>query len=307
MSWVAIGVTAVSVGMGAYQASQTPDGPHAPSPDENALGFYNSYRLGNIAQMQQFRPSLAYERMGRMDLDRFQNRENIQQMLISANKLGQQRLDINRKFAPQEAELGMSLLGQVDPGMLATRGELQQNVLNDLSLGTSLSQPERTQTIEAVRGAQAARGNLFGPANEIQEAMELQDTGERRYQQRLSNATAALQLPRMQDLYSGLANAYNPLPASQTGFRLFNPGVGVGAAQVGAQYNSTGANLAIAGMNQPNPWMQGLGTATGAIGQYYGGRPVSSGPVQMPYVLGPGGQNYQPVQGNYGTAYQAIP
>lgn len=130
-----------------------------------------------------------------------------------ARTTAQAQLDVGREFAPQFIALAREGMQQADPEGFAARQRLAErlmseagqpgieenplirqgreaalrNVLEEFQLGNRLSDAESRNLEQQVRGAQAARGNVFGNAPSVQEIGEKFNLGERKYQQRLSN------------------------------------------------------------------------------------------------------------------------
>ena len=116
-------------------------------------------------------------------------------------------------------ERALDQIGQIDPGMLSTakglseqfrsiatsplgptqdtrteamRGMIEDEAMNQLRLGSTLDESVRREVQQASRGAQAARGNIFGVAPAVEEAMQTGMMGEQRKAQRYGAAAAFL-------------------------------------------------------------------------------------------------------------------
>ena len=80
----------------------------------------------------------------------------------------------------------------LDPQTEALRGQLEDETLNQLRLGTLLDADTQRSLQQATRGAQTARGNIFGVGPAAQEAMETGYAGEARAAQRRAAAQSFL-------------------------------------------------------------------------------------------------------------------
>jgi hypothetical protein len=72
------------------------------------------------------------------------------------------------------------------------RGQIEQEALNQLRLGSTLGADERRQYEQAARAAQTVRGNIFGVAPAVQEAVESGAAGEARKLARFGAASQFL-------------------------------------------------------------------------------------------------------------------
>lgn len=156
-----------------------------------------------------------------------------------------------------------------DPSGFRAREMLAAEVMKDLAAGGDLSDDERREVQQAVRGGQVARGNVLGPAAVHEEAMETGDAAFRRRQQRLGNVGSFLAGTSPAAQFGALTAAQQgaaPFAPASTGPAFNTQGVGQAAGQIfGAQEARHQAQ-----MNQPNPWMQGLGMVVGAGTSLYG-------------------------------------
>lgn len=178
-------------------------------------------------------------------------------------------LDIQTEFGPQFAELARQIQRDVDPDATAIRDELGRGVLNELRSGRELTAEQRRESQQASRAAQASRGNIFGNAAILEEALDVTSAGERRLQQRQANAAAFLSGQQPINQFASLSGAGQIAPIPFPTGAL--PGSGLqatgsfgdafGLAQQGFANNIASFS---AGANAPNPWMEGLGTIAGA-------------------------------------------
>lgn len=74
----------------------------------------------------------------------------------------------------------------------AMRGMIEDEAMNQLRLGSTLDESVRRDVEQAARGAQTARGNIFGVAPAVEEAMQTGLFGEQRKAQRYGAAASFL-------------------------------------------------------------------------------------------------------------------
>jgi hypothetical protein len=91
------------------------------------------------------------------------------------------------------AELAKADIGATtDPATEALRRDIQDKITAQVALGSQLSADERRQYEQAARGAQTARGNIFGIAPAVEEAVTTGLAGEARLKERLGAASSFL-------------------------------------------------------------------------------------------------------------------
>ena len=86
------------------------------------------------------------------------------------------------------AELGPT----TDPATEALRRDIQDKITAQVALGSQLDAEERRQYEQAARAAQTARGNIFGVAPAVEEAVTTGLAGEARMKERLGAASSFL-------------------------------------------------------------------------------------------------------------------
>jgi hypothetical protein len=107
-------------------------------------------------------------------------------------QITRQTLGLEKRYAPQYAQLYTNILNQVNPGYSDIYAKLGQKVGQDLDLGYSMSPAMQAQVQQDIRGAQDARGNWFGPAPTADEAYGSAQARQQLYQNRLQNAEGFL-------------------------------------------------------------------------------------------------------------------
>jgi len=189
------------------------------------------------------------------------------------------QLDLNKKYASEYVDTAKNQLQKLDPSGYALREELGKSLATELAAGTGLTPEEERQVTQSVRGAQVARGNIYGGAPIAQEAIARYGAGVQRQQQRMANVQSYLGLNPIVAQAGGLsalqqgATPYSPTPIP-TGVNV-NPAAG----QIGtnfalgvygnqtSQYNALldynasiyNTQTQYAAQNSPLNWITGVG------------------------------------------------
>lgn len=189
------------------------------------------------------------------------------------------QLDLNKKYASEYVDTAKDQLQKLDPSGYALREELGRSLATELAAGTGLTPEEERQVTQSVRGAQVARGNIYGGAPIAQEAIARYGAGVQRQQQRMANVQSYLGLNPIVAQAGGLsalqqgATPYSPTPIP-TGVNI-NPAAG----QIGtnfalgvygnqtSQYNALldynasiyNTQTQYAADNSPLNWITGIG------------------------------------------------
>ncbi len=219
---------------------------------EAELGIGQFKGLGQKAQLQQM-------------LDLYQQ---------SAPAIAQQQIDLEKQLGPERIALARQELQQADPNRFALSEAFNKQALSDLSLGDQLSSDQMRNIQQQTRMAQTARGNIMGVNPSIQEAFAQSQYGQQLKAQRQGIAAQALGL-------GGANNQFATIQGAQQGATQYNPvapglpfGVNPNAGAMGAQFAAQNYGIASQNwatqLNQPNPWMTGLGMAAGLGGQLGG-------------------------------------
>jgi hypothetical protein len=197
-------------------------------------------------------------------------------------------LELQQKYGEGFADEALKGLEKADPKGFAARRKLAETVLGDLELGSDLSPEEESMVEDQMRGAQAARGNIMGPAASAKEVLAKSEMGQKLKQQRMSNASSYV-------FGSPLTAQYQTLQGAQQGAAPYQPtnfvpgmGLNANAGAQGTQFASnvfgtqagiygtqTGYQIAANQQNAAaNPWLMGsqmAGTAVGAAAKIYTG------------------------------------
>lgn len=207
--------------------------------------------------------------MGEAELGREQARINAETAGMTAESI----LNIQKKYGAEFGAEALKRIEEADPTGMQARRELASKVLEEMRLGSKISPQAERETEQAIRGAQAARGNILGTSAIAKEVLGKYELGEKLKQQRLSNVAAYVMGTPLTAQYQTLSGAqqgtapYAPV-AYQPGTTL-TPGIGQAGAQYAASIYGTQAGLYgqqlqyTANTMQENPWLQGLGLATG--------------------------------------------
>lgn len=279
MSWVAVGVTAVTAVGSAVAANQQ---------SKNAKQAANA-----VAQNQVAPPD--YNAI---------YRKGLQDQYMWNPIFAQQEMDLRKRFAPQTANLAASLYGPmlqkfagsnmrtlrtIDPQSIEAYRQLYGNVSGDLALGHNIDPQLLSETEQQIRRAQTARGNFLGNAPISAEASFTAAEREREYQQRIANMMNFLRGPTPEGHFAELAGAGSGVlgaaigGAAAPGYQYIQPPQNIANSMVSnaaAQWqgqannaNRVGDAQAAAAMNQTNPWAAALEAAAGSASTYLANRP----------------------------------
>jgi hypothetical protein len=154
-------------------------------------------------------------------------------------------------YDPQRAEEQLALYDTYDPKYQQIRGAMEDNVLQGVQSGYNLPPALQRVVQQDIRGAQAARGNIYGNAPISAEAAYGAKNSADLYNTHLAQAGTFLGMP-------------SPAQVDRA------PGYTAGGL---ATANSVGNNAFQAALNTPNPWATALGGAASgaATGASVGG------------------------------------
>jgi Chaperone of endosialidase len=173
----------------------------------------------------------------------------------------EQQQETQAKYGPRQIEQQLGSLQQIDPQGVAARQQLGTAVTSDLASGYALPPALRTEIESNIRGAQAARGNIYGAGPTSAEAALLGSVQNQMYQQRLQNVGSFLagQTPEQRI-------AMIPPVQAPSAARYVDPNAGYQGQQWGlSNYQNLLAQYQLSGGGR-NPWMGALGgAASGAI------------------------------------------
>lgn len=248
-AWIAAGLVGSSLvgGMLGKKKKVQPPTPYQQAMMETAA--YRDSQPTLLATDQQYLPAFA-------DL-------NNQIALSSADTLTAGDLALQQKYGGAYVDLSRDLAKRADPNGYAAYDTVGQQILANLGMGDSLSDTERQNVQQSTRGAQAARGNLFGSAPAFEEVLNLDTYGRQRGQQRRAEAMQFIagEAPMSQ----GLNLNYQAPDAGGADYATLR---GFGQQQANAQMQATQFN-----MSQTNPWLQAIGQIGGQyLGSYAGAK-----------------------------------
>jgi len=265
---------------------------YAASLDAGKQGMQNQYDMD-----LQYRPQFG-------DLQRSEDLKTYLQNLDLGEQGTRRMTDLQNELLPQVNAAGLDAQSEAnrrslesfrtnDPTRAALMDKLVSEAQSDLDAGSSLTPEQMRNMQQALRGAQASRGNIYGAGAAFDEGRMASEMGQNLQQQRRSNALAILQgsdvAPRM-----NAAGAVNPLmpnyqsagavqpntpnfSATTTGgpnlnpvnvqggnaMKYVNPGAGQDAANYTSNIWSTQAQIK---SQQTNPWMAGLSLGLSGLG-----------------------------------------
>lgn len=213
--------------------------------------------------------------MGEAELAREQARINAE----TAGLTAQAMLGVQEQYGAKFTEQALKRIEEADPTGFKARRRLAETVLGELELGSKLTPQEESQVAQQIRGAQAARGNVLGPAASTQEVLGQYELGQKLKQQRLSNVAAYVMGQPLTAQYATLSGAQEGTapwrPTAYAPGTMLAPGAGQAGAQFAANIYGQQAgiwgqqlgyqqNLYQTQASIPNPWMQGFGILAGA-------------------------------------------
>jgi hypothetical protein len=116
-----------------------------------------------------------------------------QRMVDEIRQIDPATADMIDNLTKGYAELAKADIGETtDPATEALRRDIQDKITAQVALGSQLDADERRQYEQAARGAQTARGNIFGVAPAVEEAVTTGLAGEARMRERLGAASSFL-------------------------------------------------------------------------------------------------------------------
>lgn len=203
-------------------------------------------------------------------------------------QMSQINLENQQIYGPQLIQTALDNLKLADPTGFAIREQYGQSVLGELGQGGALTPQEQRDLEQDVRASQVSRGVGTGFSDAVQESVYKNQGRFARQQQRLANAGAFLAGTPPQGSFGALNQGGQTAPTvGQPGAMNFANMLPSTNALIGLQAQNYGNALDFAGRNystqmqgygmdisQPNPFMTGLGIATGA-GVALGGAAIS--------------------------------
>lgn len=177
-------------------------------------------------------------------------------------------LGLQKEYGSQFADMARQQLRSVDPTAFALREQLGSTLQDELSAGSELTPDELRQVSQSVRGAQVARGNIYGGAPIAQEAIARYNLGEAKQQQRMANVQSYLGLNPIVSQGAQLsALGQGAAPFMQTpvpqGVNI-NPmagkyGTDFALGVYEQQTRQYGSQMDYASANSPLRWVTGIG------------------------------------------------
>lgn len=171
-----------------------------------------------------------------------------------------QQQQLQEQFGPIQTEQQLDTLRQFDPQSFAVRDELSKRVLGDLEAGYDLPEEYAREIEQGIRGAQTARGNIYGTGPASAEGALKGRAALERYQMAINNAGNFLQGPTPTQQSLALT-AVQP----DRGMSYVTPGAGTAGTNFALNnFQNLLARQQLVN-SQPNPWASAAGgAATGA-------------------------------------------
>jgi hypothetical protein len=225
--------------------------------------------------------NVDFSGIGDIDL----SRANLDYYIESAGRISESMLEQSEEYGVRFVEQRRKELEAADPEGFEMRQEMGRKIMEG---GEKHFMAAAKGAMQGTRGSQSARGNLFGNAPSMQEAMAVGDVGYRMYQQDLANmgSYGAGVTPTAQfGALSGAQQGANPFQ----GQNIMQSGVGAMSNQQFGQASGgiykQQAELAAQG----SPWSQiggmaaglGLTALTGGASSMAGGGGFGKGVAKM--------------------------
>lgn len=254
--------------------------PSTPAPPDFAKTYQEGINvfLKNLPQMLDTEINTRWQQ----DPERIREQQELQS-LYGPTQVQQQK-DALEQFDPYSAWIRRDLANHVGEGLFAgdsanpVYGELQSRVLGDLQSGYKLPDDYARELEQSTRGAQAARGNIYGTGPALAESSVKGKAALDLYQQHIQNAAGFMGIKSPGQLATENAGNFlsGPTPEQQAlaiqavqpdrSMSYVNPSAGTQGASYGLQnYQNLLAQQQLVG-NQRNPWASAAtGAASGAL------------------------------------------
>ncbi|NDC55449.1 MAG: hypothetical protein EBZ69_01280 [Alphaproteobacteria bacterium] len=216
---------------------------------------------------------------GMSDIDAARELADFQRKESDANTRFQ--IDLGKKYSSEVVSEARRQLQELDPSGFALREQFGRILQDELAAGSELTPDEQRQVSQSVRGAQVARGNIYGGAPIAQEAIARYNVGEQKQQQRMANVQSYLGLNPIVQQAGGLSSlqqgpvAYQPTPvpqgvninpmAGQIGTNFALGVYGNQTSQYNAQLDYQASTYASSQQNSPLKWITGIGQTIGGL------------------------------------------
>jgi hypothetical protein len=203
-----------------------------------------------------------------------------------APQLSQSQLDNTKLFGPQIISATTDLLKQADPTRFQLQKSVEEKALSDLGLGGALSPEEERAARQDAASAYERKGIRTSVPAALGEVQQLNAARSAKEQQRLVNAQSVLSGQQANSIFAGANMGNNLAPAgtqntsallgqlspSAQGILGYTQNMfGQQSQNVSAQ-NNLGVNQYQFGIkNASNPFLEGIGVASGVAGNIMGG------------------------------------
>lgn len=103
-------------------------------------------------------------------------------------------IELSDRYSSDFTRIARKQLQELDPSGFALREQLGKTLEGEIAAGQSMTPEEERLVTQSIRGAQVARGNIYGGAPVAQEAFARYGAGVNRQQQRMANVQSYLGL-----------------------------------------------------------------------------------------------------------------
>lgn len=205
---------------------------------------------------------------GKSDIDAAKALAEFQRKEADVN--AQRLLELTDKYSSDFTAISRRQLQELDPTGYGLREQLGKTLQGELTAGQNMTPEEERLVTQSIRGAQVARGNIYGGAPVAQEAFARYGAGVNRQQQRMANVQSYLGLNPIVSQAGGLsALQQGSVPFIQTpvpqGVNI-NPMAGKQGTDfaLGVYDNQTRqyaaqTQFAASTYTSPIQWLQGIG------------------------------------------------
>lgn len=140
---------------------------------------------------------------GKSDIDAAKALAEFQRKEADVN--AQTLIGLSDKYGSEFTRIARKQLQELDPSGFALREQLGKTLQDELAAGQSMTPEEERLVTQSIRGAQVARGNIYGGAPVAQEAFSRYGAGVNRQQQRMANVQSYLGLNPVVSQAGGLS------------------------------------------------------------------------------------------------------
>ena len=179
----------------------------------------------------------------------------------------QHTLGLQQQYGGQALNMYQGYLKGIDPQGQAIRSELGADVSSDLAAGTNLTAGQTREDNQAIRSAEAARGQTMGNAAVSAEALNTANEAQAMYQQRLTNAGSFVQQDNTIQQLTQTAGLVDAATTPDRTDAYVNPNAGTQGQNAALAYYQSALQGGAAGGG--NPWTSALASAGAQVAGRY--------------------------------------